>query len=258
MKKYLWFLGALVFIIAAFGVFSIRPETKVLGTNSVESPAPTPEYKNQVTFDFNGKRITGVWYKVADPFNLYLVANFNDKKSAVDVFEAKNCRFLSDAGFYMKDSTPTGLFISEGTQIKGFYENKLFDGVLSVNYLGTPRITRVVPGDNLRIAVQTGPILKENIDYQNLIISEDKEARRVIAGVTGTNELYFVVFYEKISAYLGPNLSDMPEVLRMFERNSGITFADAINLDGGSASAFYTEGFSLSELSPVGAFFCEK
>ena len=38
----------------------------------------------------------------------------------------------------------------------------------------------------------------------------------------------------------------------------GLGCLDAINLDGGAASSFYTKNFSLTELSFVGSFFCVK
>lgn len=258
MKKYLWFLGAFLVIVALGFFMSKRSDDKVLGTQSDNTPLATSVYSNLISFNFKENSLNAAWYKVSDPFNLKLIANFDEKENASDVFEAKSCKFLSNAGFYMKDARPAGYFSSEGLALRGFSENILFDGVLSVNYLGTPRILRGSPDETTRIGVQTGPIIKENNEFKTLNITTDKQSRRMVAAVTGTNELYFIVFYEGSSAYLGPNLDDMPEVLKTFEEKSGITFADAINLDGGSASAFYTNGFSLSEISPVGAFFCEK
>ena len=259
MKKYLWFFGALLLaVFVGFNTVKKAQPQKVLGIESKGSAAPVANYPNVVTFDYQGRQVTAAWYKIDDTFNLSLIANFDQKENAKDVFEEKACKFLSSAGFYTEGAKPTGLFLSEGVTYRNFSANKLTDGILSVNYFGTPRITRAVPKDTLRLAVQTGPILKENSEYQKLNIAGDEEARRVVAAVTGANELYFIVFYDKGSAYNGPSLQSLPEVLKAFEEKARINFADAVNLDGGTASTFYVKGFSLSELSPVGAFFCEK
>lgn len=258
MKKALWFFGALILVVGLYLGLRPKPETKVLGTESQQVATPAPAYANLISFDFNSQTLGAAWYKVTDPFNLFLIANFDQKDNAKDVSDAKACKALTNAGFYTTDNQPTGLFISEGVITGKFIPSQLADGILSVNYLGTPRITRVVPTDTLRVAVQAGPLLKENNAFQKLNLIEDKQARRVVAGVTGSNELYFIVFYSKNSVYNGPLLVDLPGVVQSFEQKSGIVFADAVNLDGGSASAFYADGFSLSELSPVGAFFCAK
>lgn len=267
MKKYIWFGLAFLFITSLYLVLKPDIKNKVLGTSDkVETPTPTSSYKNQVTFEFGDRNITGAWYKVEDPFNIKLTANFEEKIDASDYFAKNECKFLSSAGFYTKDDKPTGLFVSEGQTIRKYAQNSLLNGIVSVNYIGTPRITSVVPDDPLRLALQSGPLLKENAEFKKLSLKSDEEARRVVAAVTGNNELYFIVFYDKSSAYIGPNLKDLPEVLAAFERESRIEFADAINLDGGSATAFYVKGqnqngtdtFSLSEVSSVGSFFCEK
>ena len=258
MKKYIWFIVAFLAVVGIYLAVSSNANRKVLGTESTGSPAPSGSYSNLVGFEFKGKRLNAAWYKVTDPFNLSLIANFNEKDNASDVLESKGCKFITNAGFYLEDSTPAGFFTAEGVTLRNYSRNTLFDGILSVNYLGTPRITREVLDGATRIGIQTGPIIKENAEFKKLNITSDKEARRMVAAVTGYNELYFLAFYDSSSVYLGPNLDDMPEVLETFEEKTGIIFADAINLDGGSASAFYADGFTLSELSPVGAFFCEK
>ena len=244
-------------LVVGFNTLKKTQNQKVLGTE-VKVAEPTPfYYRDKIELDYQGQEVTAAWYKVFDTFNLNLIANFDKNGNARDVFNA-SCKFLTNAGFYTVDNKPTGLFLTEGVTERNFVTSKLTDGILSVNYFGTPRITRETPRDTLRLAVQTGPILKENNKYQKLNITRDEEARRVAAAVTGANELYFIVFYDKGSAYNGPSLQSLPEVLKAFEEKARINFADAVNLDGGTASTFYVKGFSLSELSPVGAFFCEK
>jgi hypothetical protein len=108
----------------------------------------------------------------------------------------------------------------------------------------------------LRLAVQTGPVLIENAQTQSLNINNDSPNRRMVAIVSGENKIAFLSVYDENSAYLGPNLADLPKVLGDFESQTGITIADAINLDGGTASALISSDYSVNELSPIGSFFC--
>ena len=129
---------------------------------------------------------------------------------------------------------------------------------MSVNELGTPRITREVPEDPLVNAVQTGPVVFENGAVTKLSFVRDSASRRVIAAVSGENELIFMVFYTQDSAFSGPLLAELPEGVAKLNVEENLGIADAINLDGGSASAFAIPGFSLTEASPVGSFFCAR
>ena len=44
----------------------------------------------------------------------------------------------------------------------------------------------------------------------------------------------------------------------MFEEKTGIVFADVLNLDGGTASTFYSDSLQLPEAVISGSFFCLK
>ena len=76
--------------------------------------------------------------------------------------------------------------------------------------------------------------------------------------ITGDNTLYFIIIYNENQVFDGPFLQDMPSVMSEIQKETGIVFADAINLDGGTASTFYSDEVNLSEMSPVGSFFCIK
>lgn len=87
-------------------------------------------------------------------------------------------------------------------------------------------------------------------------VKNDKQARRVVAGVTGENKLIFLVFYDNNQYYSGPYLNDLPDLVDKTGKSLDLNIADAINLDGGSASAFISDDIKLTELTPVGSFFC--
>ena len=168
------------------------------------------------------------------------------------------CQLLVNGGFYTENNEPTGLFITDGETVEAFRSNTLFNGILSVNEFDTPRITRTVPSGVSRIAVQTGPVVFENGSPVNLSLVRDERSRRTVAMATGFNELVFAIFYEEKSVYKGPLLTDLPELVEAFGKATGLIIADAINLDGGSASTFISQNGKLTEISSVGSFFCLK
>lgn len=210
--------------------------------------------------NFDGKLFLATWAEVSTE-NVELIPNFSDKKTAKNVFRENSCSVLINAGFYQNDgvfSHPIGYFQSGDEVTSNYQDNKLFNGILSINSFDTPRITRNVPQDPLLLAVQTGPILKENGQIQDLNLARDKGSRRMIAAITGRNSLIFISIYSKDANLSGPYLEDLPNIIHEFENKTGVLLADAVNLDGGSASAFYANNFSLSEVSPIGSFFCVK
>lgn len=243
-------------VIGIFLYFRNFDSKKILGTTSDElSPSPI---KNSFEFDFKGQKLTVGWFEVFDTTKLNLTANFKEKLAGKEIIYRNSCNFLVSAGFYSKDEKPIGLFISDGKTLSSWQKNPLFNGIFSVNYLDTPRITRELPADPLRIAVQAGPLLKENASYLKLSLKNDGPERRVLVATTGENKTLFLVVYSNESVFVGPKLSDLPEVLKIFEEKAEITLADALNLDGGTASVFYSKDVSLEEASSVGAFFCLK
>lgn len=256
MKKLI--LGTLIIIIplAIYAILisknqSTAPEKSKAQT--IETPTTQVENTNPITIgDF-----TFSWFKIDNTDNLKLIPNFSEKLSSQEISDQNKCKFLSNGSFYSKTNTPLGLVIADGKTIANWQDSALFDGILSINDMATPRITRSIPEDGLRIAIQVGPILKENAKFVPLKIIDDKESRRVVAAVTGDNKLYFIVIYDNNSQYRGPFLEDLPSELKLFEEKTRITFADIINLDGGSASAFLSSDTKLSEINPVGAFFCQ-
>ncbi len=254
----LFSLFALIYLVWRAFIFDKNGKTleKSLAVSPQSLGEPTRYSK---TYDFEFDQIYKVnLYEIESIDNLFLKINLPEKQPASKIFSNENCSFLVNAGFYTKEGDPVGLFISEGKKIRDFSKNQLFDGVFSVNSMATPRITIEQPKDSLRVALQSGPILIENARPQKLSLKNDKPARRVVLAITGENKIIFLIFYKKDSAYLGPLLNSLPEMLQKFQEENGLNIADAINLDGGTASAFYTKEVSVVEASPVGSYFCYK
>ena len=94
--------------------------------------------------------------------------------------------------------------------------------------------------------------------YKNLDIKNDKPARRVLVSLNEQGEIVFFTVFDRDLVFQGPFLSELPKLLQLISSKLGIEIIDALNLDGGTASVFYSGDISLQELTNVGGFFCIK
>lgn len=250
MKRILGLIFVLTVVVSGIFLFG-RTKKETFSESSAETGNRTAR---ETVFD--GVTYQYALFKVDDLSKLNLIANFDTKKKADDVYKKNGCRYLANGGFYAEGGKPIGLFVSNEEEQNGWVANRLFDGILSVNDFNTPRITRSVPEDHLIMAVQTGPVIKENDGLVKLAVRNDKPERRMLAGVDGSNALYFLTVYQREQNFSGPLLNKLPRVLEQIEKNEGIVMADAVNLDGGTASSFITPDLNLTELTLVGSFFC--
>lgn len=258
MKKIaLVFLSASVVVGLYLGLSKWQAPAKVAFSPSPEVLG-VPTSEKGIEIEIGGRKFLAFYLSVPDASDITLIPNFDQAKTASDLFDSQKCGAVVSGGFYTPGGFPTGLFISEGETLKKYASSSLLNGLYSINDFETPRISKGVPRDHLRVALQAGPMLIENSFTQNLNLIRDEEARRVVVGVTGENKTVFVVFYNPESAFMGPKLDDMPQALQLFGEKTEIILADAMNLDGGSASAFYTSEVKLSEASFVSSFFCVK
>lgn len=210
--------------------------------------------ENQITLDYKTGDLGVVWAFVDDPRKLTLHLNLEDKKTAASAKEELGCKLLVNGGFYNKEDKAIGLFVTGGKTLNNWQENNLFNGVFGITSKGEVKIGTQI--DGFEIAIQTGPVLVKDGVHKELAIKNDEPERRVVVGTVTGEKLVFLSFYNPSSYYLGPNLEDLPFLLKSFEKQTGLEIQDAINLDGGTASAFYNEEISLTELRAIGSFFC--
>jgi uncharacterized protein YigE (DUF2233 family) len=222
--------------------------------NTEEALSPVPTKPVQLKQDFQGDFKIN-YLIVRDLSAVTLHSNLQDKQNSDGLRKAHSCTSIVSGGFYSKEDTHIGLFITDSIKLSNSQTNATFNGYLSIN--GRAQIGSTF-AENSKHAVQTGPLLIQNSAVKKLSLKNDENARRIAAAVTREGHLVFMVVYDPVSVYLGPKLEDLPSILKDFSDNTSVKIRDAINLDGGTASLFHTQDVSLPELVRVGSFFCIK
>jgi exopolysaccharide biosynthesis protein len=234
-----------------------------LNTSEDKQDSSVLDYKTEdggsdKTIAFGDETYAYDLFVVEDAADIRLIPNFKEKKTSEMTIKEYGCSALTSAGFYSEEGEPIGLFIHDFKKLSDFEKNNTFNGFFWINYLDTPLITRTVEQEQARLAIQTGPILMENKEVINLSLKNDKRARRVVAATTGENSVVFLAVYDEQSKLRGPLLDSLPEIMEKISQTNNLNIADAINLDGGSASAFLSADDNLVESVWVGGLFCIK
>jgi len=251
MKKWLFLFVLIIFLVPALYYVFFRSG----------SPASVKSLATAEPVASSSGTIGGLSFEYAGPFDgstLDLIPNFKEKKTFSTIVSENSCKAAINAGFYTKEDLPVGYFKSNGAVLRNQKDSLLFDGFFTVNLLSTPRITRSLPVDELHLGLQLGPIIFENGSPVRLKIRNDSPERRMALVVDGNNQVYFLTVFGQSNQFFGPNLSDFPSEVEKWAKNKNIPIADAINLDGGSASAFFSPNISIAEISPVGGVLCSK
>jgi len=223
---------------------SVSPTEKALNPGSSSENLKDSSYKIS-------------WIIIRDIKKISLFSNLEDKLSSQEAREKNFCDQIVSGSFYSDDSGHIGLFVSDGIKLKNFQENKTFNGFFFIDDKNTPYISFSEP-KNPKIAIQVGPILFIDKHPIPLKIAKDENARRIIAAVTENKEVVFIAIYNSSNTFEGPTLAELPAIIEDINRNTALDIKDAINLDGGSHSTFISNTIKLSEISPIGSYFCIK
>lgn len=240
-------LVSIVFVVWKFNSDEKEIDGERLGVSSTPEQTSIPA----------GKQLETIWFKVENLDNLFLFPNFDEKLELEEIINKYGCLSLINAGFYDENNSPIGLFLTEEKLLSKFATNATFNGYFSLTKSGKISIGFYYPDEPLRIGLQSGPMLIHDGVVRKLKLKNDEPARRMVAVLTEEEKLYFIAFYKKESVFQGPYLADLAEMVSELENEIG-PIKEAINLDGGTASAFYSNGIKLSELTPIGSFFCLK
>lgn len=214
------------------------------------SPSPVTELESVA---YRDKIYRFAHFIVDDPTRLNLIVNtdFEATRALIDRYQ---CRYLVNGGFYDENNQPLGWLVSQGQELSAPIISRLLDGFLATN--GQAFIDFTQSEDSVRSAVQSGPMLVFESALLNLNIANDELRRRVVALLTADQHLIFLSVVGQDSELSGPYLADLPDLVLAIADQLGLSARAAINLDGGTASAFYTDKVYLKELNPVGSIFC--
>lgn len=261
MKKYL--VLALVILASVSFVFLI------LTNRNKDSATPSAISKEERDYSENEneeiqypetKNITDglkvSWIRTRDKRKLFLYSNLDEKSSSKDLKNKNGCSFLVSGGFYTKENKQIGLFISEGKIIQTEKNSDLFNGFFVLK--NNDALIQNSSVMDSRIVLQSGPILFMNEKPLNLTIKNDKKARRNIIAIDSSDNVVFITFYEGKSLISGPELEELPLLIKKVNDEKRLNIVTALNLDGGSASSFITSEIELTEVTRIGSFFCLK
>jgi hypothetical protein len=179
-----------------------------------------------------------------------LIDNPNGETPLGEAMARAKCVAGVNGGYFDEDFAPVGLLIINDRTIGLLQRGRLLSGVL----FATSRGMQIVRTDEFphhthsHSAVQAGPFL---IDAGKAVrgLESTREARRTFAALAGTRMVLGYcseISLAQLAALLAPGLS-------------GFKIQRALNLDGGSSSAFWFKrrngsAFSIPEEKPVRDF----
>jgi exopolysaccharide biosynthesis protein len=230
--------------------FVIAP--KVL--SEYDQTTPTP--RSGKTFDY--KQVTRGYAYVNNisPQNLHLIPNFNEQLPASEIIKLNNCRAGINGGFYTADHKPIGLFSTKGEILSKIKDSSIFNGFINISRNEFQILE--VSDKTSDYSLQTGPILIRNQQIQPLKLINDKLARRMVIGKNILNQVVILTVFDPETKQSGPFLAELPEIVSMISQKENLGLTEAVNLDGGRASAFYGTDQTLTETDPVGSWWCVR
>ncbi|OGM75202.1 hypothetical protein A3H19_06190 [Candidatus Woesebacteria bacterium RIFCSPLOWO2_12_FULL_39_9] len=262
MKKKL-LLGFFIILLASLTIYLLpkisvkdNQAPKQTGSSSV-TPSPTGLISTSPKPSFSPSRTkSNVQYiTVREPSKITLLSNLEERLTAHEAYEKNGCIYLVSGGFYAQNSKHIGLFVTEYKKLSESIDNPTFNGFFTIDSSGKPKIS-LTPSEYVRVALQSGPILYKDGKPQILNLKNDENARRLVVTVNRFDQVTFIAFYNQNNPVDGPRLADLPKLLDELRKDTNLDFDWALNLDGGSHSAFITETVNLKEISSIGGYFC--
>lgn len=171
--------------------------------------------------------------------------------SLAEAMRREGCAAGVNGGFFHSDWTPLGLMVSGGRVVHGMERARLLSGVLAVT-AEKPLLLRYGEyrlGSRTREGLQAGPFL---VDRGAAVTGLDtrKRDRRTLVATDGHHRWAILAS--------GPvGLADMARILAGGDAATGFHVARALNLDGGSSTAFWAtkaEGVACREVGFVRNF----
>jgi len=193
------------------------------------------------------------------------VAVFSAKSSALRVIDNPDGQSLAavmkrekygcgvNGGYFDTDFKPIGLRVADATTFSPLRRARLITGILlqSDRGIDVVRVSEFSRTKNIAAAIQSGPFLVEGTKRIRGL-NDSQLARRTFVGITTDDRAFLGVCSDVSLGQLANILATAPVVADSKIRR-------AINLDGGSSSAFWFEredgsAFSIAGRKPVRDF----
>ena len=184
---------------------------------------------------------------------LRVLQNEGGANSLGEMMRHENCLAGVNGGYFNEGFAPIGLRIVNGQMITPLQRARLITGVLVASPSGVQivRTSEFSPRLRATTAIQCGPFL---VDRGERIrgLNESHLARRTFAATTSSSRALVGVCSEI-------SLAELAKILATTSFADDLKIERALNLDGGSSSAFWFarengSAFSISEQKPVRDF----
>jgi uncharacterized protein YigE (DUF2233 family) len=141
-----------------------------------------------------------------------------------------------NGGYFDPEDAPVGLLVSEGRVLSPLRKAKLLSGVLLAtgSRVDVVRTTHFSMSDKIKSALQCGPLLVERT-APVVGLNDTRPARRTFAAVDGNG-------HAALGVCSAVSLSQLSRILCLTNVAGKMKIARALNLDGGSSSAFSFAG----------------
>ena len=157
-----------------------------------------------------------------------------------------------NGGYFDPADAPVGLLVSDGRVIAPLRKARLLSGVLTATdtRVEIVRLARFSMSNKIKEAVQCGPLLVERAGPV-AGLNDTRPARRTFAAVDGRGRA-------ALGVCSSVTLVQLARILCLTNVAGGMKILRALNLDGGSSSAFWFAGkegaFSIPEEKSVRDF----
>ena len=141
-----------------------------------------------------------------------------------------------NGGYFDPEDTPVGLLVSEGRVLAPLRKAKLLSGVLFAtrSRVDVVRATRFSMSDEIKSALQCGPFMVERGEPV-AGLNDARSARRTFAAVDGKGRA-------ALGVSSAVSLAELGRILCLTNMAGKMKIVRALNLDGGSSSAFWFAG----------------
>ena len=141
-----------------------------------------------------------------------------------------------NGGYFDPEDAPVGLLVSEGRVLSPLRKAKLLSGVLLAtgSRVDVVRTTHFSMSDKIKSALQCGPLLVERA-APVVGLNDTRPARRTFAAVDGNGRA-------ALGVCSAVSLAQLSRILCLTNVAGKMKIARALNLDGGSSSAFWFAG----------------